>query len=445
LIDLTAEKSLLGAVLISPRGALPVARSRIKASDILHEDVRAAYIAACELADAGETIDPVTVIKQAGVRGENITGSLLADCMNTALTAANIEFYADAVHDGAIKRVIQELGAELSEDSPEPPQEILRSAICRLQDLQLGSNIKPEAPVDDAMAFYTALREASEGKQKPFLQTGFKTLDELLGGGLVSAGLITLAARTGTGKTVMGLCLADNIAAKGHQVLYVSLEMGRGQIMARRVGRLTGLSYNLLQRGTIQADDNTKWSRIAAALSLLSKRPLFISDKPATIVDVELKARSIPGLRLIVIDHMGFLKPENPRSSLYQQTSEASHALKMLALSMNVPILSLCQLNRENEGRIGHRPGLADLRNSGAIEEDSDAVILLHRPSTYLLEEERPRPWEEQELDVIIAKNRHGATGEARFAFRGMTADVLEKGDYQGLTEVCLVPAESEG
>jgi len=427
MLDFMAEKSLLGSILISPKETIPIARSIVRADDILDRRIRAAYIAACELADEGGTVDPVTVMKRAERTKAGTDGALMMDCMDTALTAANIKAYAQAVHDDATRRSIQALGMELAGNQQADPHELLRNAISKLQGIQTGSSAKPEEPTDTAVAFLNELQDTSEGKRRPFLSTGFDRLDKLLGGGLAAGGLITLAARTGTGKTTAGLCIADNVAAAGNAVLYVSLEMTKSQIMARRVGRLARLSYNRLQRGDIAPDDTETWDRITDAISKISKRPLYISDKPATETDVELKARSIPGLSLILIDHLGLIKSDNSRANLYQQTTETSHALKMLALSLGIPCLSLCQLNRESEGRPDHRPGLADLRNSGAIEEDSDSCIILHRPAMYLPESERPKPWEDQFLEINVAKNRHGTTGQESFIFRGLVATIAEK------------------
>ena len=424
--DDLAEKSLLGSILISPQETLPIARGIIHADDILDTRIRASYIAACELADAGEVIDPVSIKSSAEKRVKSVDSQLYVDCMQDALTAANIRVYAQAVHDAAIKAEIQAVGLSLADDNGQSSQELLRSGIARLQELQKGSNARPEEPTETAMQFFNYLSDAAAGKVKPFLSTGFKRLDALLGGGLVNSGLITLAARPGVGKSVVGLNIADNVAEAGHSVLFVSLEMSKYQLMCRRVGRYARLSYNQLQRGDIAADDKNIWGRITDALSVLGQRPLYISDKPSSISDVELKARAIPELALVVLDHMGLLRPDNPRANLYQQTTEASHMEKALALSLGVPVLSLCQLNREIEGRPDHRPCLADLRNSGAIEEDSDAVIFLHRPEMYLKEQDRPKPWDKQTLELSVAKNRHGATGMNSFEFFGMSSAIHE-------------------
>lgn len=424
--DFLAESSLIGSLLLSPTETMPIARSIVRADDILDERYRAVFIAVCELTDANKTVDPVTVLEQTKRHTQSVDSKMLLRCMDEVCTAANIRVYAESVHSNSIRRNIQELGTELAEDSPLTPQEILRSAISRLQELQTGSSTRPEEPADVANAFFNELSEAAAGIRKPFISTGFSKLDELLGGGLAASGLITLAARTGIGKTTAALNIADNVAQAGNPVLYFSLEMSKSQIMARRVGRYAGLSYNKLQRGDIEKDDHSTWKRVSDTLSVLSQRPLYISDTPVTISDIELKARSIPGLSLIVVDHMGLIRSENLRANLVQQTTETSHSLKMLALSLGVPILSLCQLNRESEGRSDHRPELAELRNSGAIEEDSDAVLLLHRPAAYFPEVDKPKPWEEQKLEIIAAKNRHGTTGSETFSFYGLTNRIME-------------------
>ena len=425
--DELAELSLLGAVCISPDEVLPNVRSIVRAADILSPTIRASYEAACELADEREAVDPVTIQERARKNGTEVLNRVLREAMESVVTVANAAIYAKVVHAAAVRREVRSIGEEISRDEYGDATETLRAAISRMQELQSGSCSAVPSPSETSMKFYRELQEAAEGKAQPFLSTGYKKLDELLGGGLVKSGFITLAARPGIGKTMLGLNIAENVAAAGKSVLYVSLEMGSGQLMARRVGTLSCLSYNKLQRGDIQQGDEDTWRRIISAVTTTSTRKLYISDKPATLADVELKARAIKDLSLIVIDHMGLIRNEGRYGSRYEMITERSHALKSLALSIEIPILTLCQLNRESALRQDHQPTLADLRDSGAIEEDSDAVMLLHRPAAYFPDDQQPKPWEAQDIDVEVAKNRHGYTGKITMDFYGLTAKILER------------------
>lgn len=407
-----AEDSYIGALLISPLEVLAATRGLVRVADFQGSASRAVYRAACELADLGETIDPVTI---KGRVGQEVTDDYLVECMEVTITAANAVEYARAVHEDAVGREIRTICAGSAVDKTTPPEELLRDTITQLQDLQTGSNANVQEPAETARDFFVRLTDDS---YRSFTPTGYDSLDTVLGGGLVTSGMIALAARPGVGKTMLGLCIADNVAATGTPVLYISLEMDKYQLMCRRVGRIAGLSYNMLQQGRV-TDAETK-NKVTEALSTLMTRPFYIEDKPASLMDVELKARGIKGLGLIVIDHLGLLR-SNIKGSRYEIVTEISHGIKRLAQSLGIPIVALAQLNRENEGRNDKRPRLSDLRDSGAIEEDCDAVALLHRPGV-----EGLKPWESQPLEIEVAKNRHGYTGRAEMLFYGLTARIVE-------------------
>ena len=409
-----AEDSYIGALLISPPEVLNATRGILRAADFQDARARAVYKASCELADKGETVDPVTVKARTG---SDVTDDYLIECMEVTVTAANAVEYAKAVHEDALGREIRLICAAGAADKTTAPQELLRDTVAQLQALQTGSATAVQEPAEVARDFYLRLTDVS---YRAFTSTGYDSLDTLLGGGLVTSGMIAIAARPGVGKTMLGLCIADNVAAAGIPVLYVSLEMDAYQLMCRRVGRIAGLSYNTLQQGRV-TDGETK-SKATEALSDLMRRPLYIEDKPASVLDVELKARGIRGLGLIVIDHLGLLRYDG-RGSRYEIVTEISHSIKRLAQALKIPIVALTQLNRENEGRNDKRPRLSDLRDSGAIEEDCDAVALLHRPGV-----EGLKPWESQPLEIEVAKNRHGYTGRAEMLFYGLTARIVESG-----------------
>lgn len=409
-----AEDSYIGALLISPPEVLNATRGLVRVADFQSAAARAVYRAACELADLGEVIDPVTI---KGRVGQEVTDDYLVECMEVTITAANAVEYARAVHEDAVGREIRAICAGSAVDKATPTDELLRDTIAQLQDLQAGSNANVQEPAETARDFYVRLTDNS---YRSFTPTGYDSLDTVLGGGLVTSGMIALAARPGVGKTMLGLCIADNVASTGTPVLYISLEMDKYQLMCRRVGRIAGLSYNMLQQGRV-TDAETK-TKVTEALSTLMTRPFYIEDKPASLMDVELKARGIKGLGLIVIDHLGLLR-SNIKGSRYEIVTEISHGIKRLAQSLGIPIVALAQLNRENEGRNDKRPRLSDLRDSGAIEEDCDAVALLHRPGV-----EGLKPWESQPLEIEVAKNRHGYTGRAEMLFYGLTARIVESG-----------------
>ena len=343
------ENSYIGALLLSPIEVLAATRGLLKATDFENKQARAIYQAACELTDTDQVVDPVTI----KARG-NVDDKYMIECMEITATTANAIEYAQAVHDLALGREVRRVCTESAMDKVTKSEELLNSTIAELQLLQAGTRLDVEAPLETAKNFYLRLTDTN---YTAFTSTGYGSLDTALGGGLVTSGMIAIAARPGVGKTMLGLCIADNVAATGVPVLYISLEMDKYQLMCRRVGRLSGLSYNALQRGRVDEDDAITRGKATEALSQLMTRPLYIEDAPASITDVELKARGIQGLGMIVIDHMGLLKSAT-KGSRYEIVTELSHSIKRLALSLSVPIVTLCQLNRENEGQWSHRRGL---------------------------------------------------------------------------------------
>lgn len=427
-----AESSVAGCILCEPTETLPTIRAILQAGDFAEENTRAVFRAACELADEDAPIDPVTIQARAAKLGADISSEWLRETMESFLTTANVAVNANIVRDMAIQRVAKEIGWSL-EQGELTPQE----AAEQLHNTLSGQRSTLPTPQEDASQFFAYLNDAASGKKLPFLSTGFPSLDDTLGGGLISSGLITLAARPGIGKTVMALAIADNVAAAGGRVLYESLEMSREQLWARRVAKRTGISYSALQSGQFAnvQDQQDAWQKVGRAMSTLSELQVIINDQNAKLDDIERHVRAAGKLDLVVIDHMGFIIPDRANAELYWTTTMISHRLKRLAKATGIPVLMLCQLNRASEQRLDKRPNLADLRNSGAIEEDSDAVIGLYREEYYKPREEQPKPWEPQTMEVITLKNRHGMTGTNYFDFVGMISSVREKGGYGAFRE----------
>ena len=240
-------------------------------------------------------------------------------------------------------------------------------------------------------------------------------LDKLLGGGMINSGLYLLAARPGMGKTTLALNIADRVA-QADPVLFVSLEMDDEQLTAKRISRETGISS---ERLLMQPLNDQEYAQVAAATQKLSTLSFYTNKAPAvTVDDISALARSIGGLRLIVVDYFGKIAPppDFRRSGRVEYTTENSGALKDLARSLKVPVLALCQLNREVEARQDKRPQLSDLRDTGALEQDADGVIFLYREDYYAapgtIDPNIPSM-----MEVNLAKNRHGFVGKCEMAF----------------------------
>ena len=415
-----AENDLAGCLLVEPAETIRCVDGLVSASDFQSGTARAIFNAAASLIHAGKSADPVLIQAEAARTGCQLDASQCAELMQRYVTTANAAETARLIHEAAQERRGREIGLLLAGGDLTPV-----AAHGRLQELLLADSGSVLSPQEAAQRYMDELSTAAAGRSKPFLSTGFISLDRQLSGGLAAGGLITLAARPGTGKTTVALNIAENVAAAGGKVLYISLEMTERQLWDCRVAMASGLSRSQLAAGAIPENDADKWRRAWDAVELLYDRPFFIRDLPSTMEDIEREARSIEGLALLVVDHIGLIKP-TAAGSRYELMTAASHALKQLALSLKKPILALCQLNRQSEARESKRPTMADLRDSGAIEEDSDAVLLLFREAVYSPEEQRPKPWEEQTLDVLIDKNRYGTTGRVTLGFYGITSRIVE-------------------
>jgi replicative DNA helicase len=234
--------------------------------------------------------------------------------------------------------------------------------------------------------------------------------------GLRGGQLIVIAARPAMGKSTLGLDLARTAAIRNQQtVVLFSLEMSRTEITMRLLSAEARVHLQNLRGGRMSDDD---WTRVAHKLGEMSGAPLFIDDSPnVTMMEVRAKARRLKqrnDLKLIVLDYLQLMSSPKRVESRQQEVSEISRSLKLLAKELDVPVVALSQLNRSAEQREGKRPMLSDLRESGAIEQDADMVILLHREDVY--QPESPRAGE---ADFIVAKHRNGPTATVVVSFQG--------------------------
>ena len=397
------EKAVIGALLIDPDSVLPIIRARLTDESFKQSIPRAIFKSAVKLADEGRTVDPVTIASESGASSE-----YLASAMTETPTAANVKAHIDCLIEQNMRVGILELIDDIPSHVKESPKELcayLQDEINRVSSQQTEADIITSSEM--CSAFYDKLSKVAAGEVKPALSTGYPDIDEILGG-MLPEGLYILAARPGGGKTSLGLQIADRVARTDTPTLFVSLEMSNDQLTARRVSVLTGIPlYNIVNAKLEDWD----WDKVSDGMDVLSKRPLQLNRRrSASVEDIGFMARQVKGLGFVVIDYLGLIKG-NERKSLYEKTTDISNKLKRLAMQLGVPILVLAQLNREVEARgSDSEPRLSDLRDSGAIEQDADGVMLL----SGLTQTERENCTDgtvPAKLTLIIAKNRHGALG----------------------------------
>ena len=426
MLDLaTAEYSLVGCVLIDAR-CLPAAREILPTAEAFaSEPCRKAYAAACRLEDEDKGIDPVIVGRAAG-----LSNDFLMQCMDLAPTCTRAAEYAKAVLDGYQRRQLQALGEKLQTEAlcaGSTADQLLTEARSTLDDLaSTPGRCSVKSARDSLLDFMTFRAEVQQGKRQA-IRTGFPSLDRILGG-FAQGGFYVMAARPGVGKSALGIALAD-MMARDRRVLYVSLEMTEAELNARRVAAVSDITCTfgkLLFGKTTEEQD----AAIANACGKLYARKLQISAvSTLTVPELELQARNV-GAEVVIVDYLGLLSAEDKRLSEYDRVTRISGDLKRLAKRLGCVVLALCQLNRESVSAPGQdtRPRLSQLRSSGAIEQDSDGVLLLHRPEYGKTETPREAS-APQQFFVDVAKNRHGRTGTAELAWY---APVNRFEDYGG-------------
>lgn len=286
--------------------------------------------------------------------------------------------------------------------------------------------------IDGATAidgFYKRLKE----QPVPPVATGITAIDDLLSGGMINGGLYILAANTGCGKTALALQIADAVANEDSSVLFITLEMDESQLTARRLARVAKVpaSHLIMQR---LSDD--EYEHIRQQLPTLKQKYLvFSSEGVFTVSNIQALAGQVPNLRLVIIDYLGLLRSEPYCGNRYEATTAISNALKALARLLGVPILCLAQLNRANAQRPDKHPILADLRDSGSIEQDADGVLLLYRPDMYA---SCPIPTDKEvavRVECNLAKHRHGATGRTTLALKLSTGEFFTPQSKEELHE----------
>lgn len=409
--DLAAEASVLGAMMLSPE-ACATALSILQPGDfyvLIHEQL---FSIIETLFSLGQPVDAITVGAAAnrqglGPRIEN--GTYLSRLLSTPATTANVDYYANIVKGKAVLRKVAESSLRgfhqainPAADPQSTPGEILNSV------LQAAT----EHISEDTVSAVEAAEEAVEWMERRLrnehaaIVTGYPDLDAYLTE-ITDGQLILVAARPSTGKSVALLDVARHAAFEcGRPTLLFSLEMASWEIGLRLISAQTGIQMNAIKEGRIT---ESQWGAIAKALDKIRSAPLRIETNPhLTVADIRARAvrhKRKEGLDLILIDYLGLITPGVTRRDHYVEVGEIARGLKILAKDI-APVVAAAQLNRNSEHRPDKRPALADLRDSGSLEQDSDVVLLLHREDMY-----DPTTSRAGEVDVIVAKNRNGATG----------------------------------
>ena len=426
LFHVESEQSVLGGLLIDPNAFERI--DFLTESDFYREDHRIIYRHIALMLAERKPVDVVTVaeaLQSSGVPNEQIGLAYLGELAANTPSAANIKRYAEVVRSKRSLRDLLEASARIAElaqeDSSTPVEERIDQAQAIIFALAESRQSSSSDDDDDIGAILASVVEDIQerfdrGGQITGISTGFADIDEKTGG-LQGGDLIIVAGRPSMGKTAFALNVAEHVAANdGKPVIVFSMEMTKEQLVARSLASLGGIQMNAIRSG-----QGIEWDSLSFAVGKLHRSPLRIVDAPAmTVQQMRAKARRMArknGLALIVVDYIQLARGDGASTrsgSREQEVASISRGLKALAKEFNCPVIALSQLNRKVEDRSDKRPMLSDLRDSGAIEQDADVILMMYRDEYYNKDSQ-----DKGIAEVIIAKQRMGETGMVPLLFRG--------------------------
>ncbi len=434
--DIEAEQAVIGSMLTDQEAVIS-AIERLKEDAFYREDNRLIYSAILNLYNKAEPIDIITLKSELQSMGvfEKVGGlEYIAELPEKVPTTANAQKYINIVEEKYVLRnliktanEIIDLGYEQTEDV----ENIMDDAEKKIFNLMQDRNQKGYSPLKDILidSFAELEQLYNQKKHVTGVPSGFTDLDNRTAG-FHNSDLILIAARPAMGKSAFSLNIATNAAMKANvPVAIFSLEMSKEQMTNRILASEAMVDSNKIRSGKL---DDSDWAKVAETLGPLSEAPIYIDDTPGiSIMEIRAKCRKLKlekNIGLVVIDYLQLVAGTGKRNgSREQEISEISRSLKILAKEINVPVIALSQLSRAPEQRPDHRPMLADLRESGAIEQDADIVMFLYRDDYYNENSEKKNV-----AEVILAKHRSGSTGTVELMWLGNYTKFANIEKYRG-------------
>jgi replicative DNA helicase len=429
--SLEGEMSVLGGILLENE-ALNKALEMLRPQDFYRESHRKIFSALIDLSNLGEPADLVTLTAALQKNGdlEAVGGSAyLGTLVDYVPTAANILYYCRLVKEKALGRQLINIATEIATrgyggGDIEQTLDWAEKSIFEISGMKSRTSyFSTREIMKDTFKNIEKLFERKE--LITGVPTGFTDLDHMTAG-LQPSDLIIIAGRPSMGKTAFILNIVEHAGVFADQaapVLVFSLEMSKEQLVQRMLCSVSRVDASRLRTGNLV---DTDWSKLTNGASMLSEAPIYIDDTPGiTVLDLRAKARRLKAERnlgLVVVDYLQLMQGHNAESR-QQEISEISRSLKALAKELNVPVIALSQLNRSLENRTDKRPIMADLRESGAIEQDADVIMFIYREAVYCEDcRSRERTCEkghEKDAEIIVGKQRNGPIGTVHLTFRG--------------------------
>ena len=421
--NLEAEESLIGAMMLSRDAITAAVEARIDETDFYKPAHAHIYNAVMALYSQGEPVDPVTIAEE--LRRADLLEALggrqkLVSIQANTPASSNAGHYAEIVSELALLRRLITVAGEIAESAYSQPDDVTdtvdraEARIFAIAEKRVAeSMVRVFDSVSETIEQLSNMYEGPEGVVTGS-PTGYTDLDELLLGFQKST-LLIVAARPGMGKTSFALGAAANVAiVTKRPVIFFSMEMGTVELTKRLLASEARVEARKLQTGRLNDAD---WTRLNTAMSHLGESPLYIDDNPhCTVMEMRAKARRIKArhgdLGLIVVDYLQLMSTPGRPESRQVEVADLSRGLKILARELDCPVVALAQLNRQLEYRQDKRPMLADLRESGSIEQDADVVMFIYRDESYNTDTDQRGT-----AEIIVAKHRNGPTGNVRLAF----------------------------
>ena len=434
--NLEAERAVLGDCLLDA-DALTLAVDSLRSDDFYDAVHRLVFDVICEMSSKSKAVDPLTVMEELSKKNllESVGGqAFIAELVDAVPTTANVEYHIRIVKDKAVHRRLIQVGTEIAKmgyAEDKELEEILDEAERAVFEVTQSGNKAFFRRISDVLA--PTFKNIEERFHSPSAKvngvpSGFNDFESLTGG-FQPGSLNIVAARPSMGKTALALGIALNAAVEHSiPVLIFSLEMSAEQLVLRMLGSRAKINIHDLKTGVFH---ESSWHDLAEAAGELSGAPIFIDDS-SVLSTLELRARSRrfksqyvkDGLGLIIVDYLQLMHLPKRIENKQQEVAEISRSLKAVARELDLPLMALSQLSRAVEQRNEKRPQLSDLRDSGAIEQDADLVILLYRPGYY---ESPSGELEDPTAEVILAKHRNGPTGTVNLIFQKEYARFVNK------------------
>ena len=438
--SLEAEQSVLGGLMLSATAWDQVA-DKITETDFYREDHRLIFRAIHDLHESSRPCDAVTIsewFESHGKADQVDGGSYISQLANNTPSAANAGAYADIVREKSILRSLIDVGAEITSSAFSADGRESKTLLEEAERLVFAIADKGAHSGSGFVSVQETLKQAMTKIEElnafegdiTGIPTGYQKFDRLTAG-LQPSDLIIVAGRPAMGKTTFAMNLAENAAIKhGKSVAVFSMEMASLQLVMRMFSSIGQIDQNRIRTGTLEDMD---WPKLTSAMNLLHKSKIFIDDTPA-LSPAELRARARRLKRehdidMIVVDYLQLMSVPDSKENRATEIAEISRSLKTIAKELNVPVVALSQLNRALEQRPNKRPLMADLRESGAIEQDADLIVFIYRDEVY-----HPETSEKGKAEIIIGKHRNGSTGTIELAFQGpwlRFVNLAPEGDYQ--------------